>query len=206
VTSTIQLAFRRAQRTHAAAYIVVHAPQDQAPTIPVLSLPPLTVCFPIGCRIIVASSHPQHANTYGVVMQHTAKFVTFAPEDCFQESIRILPKSLILAPPLATPSLPLCQGEARTQDRIALLDGTEEDQTRTQGQREQDNVAYDSLPKATSFPVSHGYVSFTCIFRYLGSLINYSLRNDVINKLLNKLLQILLCTIWIDKGLFDCRV
>jgi len=27
-----------------------------------------------------------------------------------------------------------------------------------------------------------------------------------INKLLNKLLQILLCTIWIDKGLFDCRV
>jgi len=27
-----------------------------------------------------------------------------------------------------------------------------------------------------------------------------------INKLLNKLSQILLCTIWIDKGLFDCRV
>ena len=27
-----------------------------------------------------------------------------------------------------------------------------------------------------------------------------------INKLLNKLLQILLCTIWTDKGLFDCRV
>jgi hypothetical protein len=26
------------------------------------------------------------------------------------------------------------------------------------------------------------------------------------NKLLNKLSQILLCTIWIDKGLFDCRV
>ena len=27
-----------------------------------------------------------------------------------------------------------------------------------------------------------------------------------VNKLLNKLSQILLCTIWIDKGLFDCRV
>ena len=27
-----------------------------------------------------------------------------------------------------------------------------------------------------------------------------------INKLLNKLSQILLCTIWTDKGLFDCRV
>jgi len=30
--------------------------------------------------------------------------------------------------------------------------------------------------------------------------------NDEINKLLNKLSQILLCTIWTDKGLFDCRV
>jgi len=32
---------------------------------------------------------------------------------------------------------------------------------------------------------------------------------DLINKiikLLNKLSQILLCTIWTDKGLFDCRV
>ncbi len=27
-----------------------------------------------------------------------------------------------------------------------------------------------------------------------------------INKLLNKLSQILLCSIWTDKGLFDCRV
>ena len=27
-----------------------------------------------------------------------------------------------------------------------------------------------------------------------------------INKLLNKLSQILICTIWTDKGLFDCRV
>jgi hypothetical protein len=27
-----------------------------------------------------------------------------------------------------------------------------------------------------------------------------------INKLLNKLSKILLCTIWTDKGLFDCRV
>jgi len=30
--------------------------------------------------------------------------------------------------------------------------------------------------------------------------------NSEINKLLNKLSQILLCTIWTDKGLFDCRV
>ena len=31
-------------------------------------------------------------------------------------------------------------------------------------------------------------------------------RQEMMNKLLNKLSQILLCTIWMDKGLFDCRV
>jgi len=32
------------------------------------------------------------------------------------------------------------------------------------------------------------------------------IRLNLINKLLNKLSQILLCTIWTDKGIFDCRV
>ena len=104
---TIQRAFRRAQRAHTVACIVAqHAPQDQVPTIPVLSLSPSTASFPIGCRVIVAASHPQHANTYGVVIRHIPKFVIFAPENCSRESIRILPKSLIPAPPLATPSPP----------------------------------------------------------------------------------------------------
>ena len=66
---TIQRAFRRAQRAHAVACIVAqHAPRDQVPTIPVLSLSPSTASFPIGCRVIVTSSHPQHANTYGAVI------------------------------------------------------------------------------------------------------------------------------------------
>ena len=107
--------------------------------------------FSIGCCVIIALSHPQHANTYGVVIQHTAKFVIFASENCSQESIRVLPKSLILAPPTATPSPPPRRDEARTQDRIAFLDGAEEDQTRTQGQRERDNISYDALPKTANF-------------------------------------------------------
>ena len=68
---TIQQAFSRAQQAHAVACIVAqHTPQDQVPTttIPVLSLSPSTVSFPIGCRVIVTSSHPQHANTYGAVI------------------------------------------------------------------------------------------------------------------------------------------
>ena len=68
--------------------------------------------------------------------------------------------------------------EARTQDRIALSDGAEEDQTHTKGQQEQDNITYDAHPETTNFPVPDGYVSFTCTFRYLGSLNNYSLHGN----------------------------
>ena len=70
------------------------------------------------------------------------------------------------------------RGEARTQDRIALSDGAEEDQTHTKGQQEQDNITYDAHPETTNFPVSDEYVSFMRTFCYLGSLINYSLRKD----------------------------
>ena len=111
-------------------------------------------------------------------MQHTAKFVTFTPGNCSQESIHILPKLLVLAPPLATPSPPPRQDEAKTQDSIAISDGAEEDQTRTQGQREQYNISYDALPETANFPVFDGYVSFTRTFRYLGSLINFCLHDD----------------------------
>jgi hypothetical protein len=92
------------------------------------------------------------------VIRHTTKFVIFAPENCSRESIRILPK----------------RDEARTQDRIAISDGAEEDQTRTQGQRERDNISYDALPETANFPVYDGDVSFTRTFRYIGSLINYN--------------------------------
>ena len=36
----------------------------------------------------------------------------------------------------------------------------------------------DKLPETANFHVTDGYVSFTRTFRYLGSLINYSLCND----------------------------
>jgi len=49
---------------------------------------------------------------------------------------------------------------------------------RTPGQREQDNTAYDNLNETAKFTVINGFVSFTFTFRYLGSLINYSLRDD----------------------------
>ncbi len=52
-----------------------------ATTILALSLSPSTVSFPIKCRVIVASSHPQHANTFGAVI------VKFAPKNCSRESI-----------------------------------------------------------------------------------------------------------------------
>ena len=46
------------------------------------------------------------------------------------------------------------------------------------GQREQDNDTYDKLPETANVPVADGYVSFTRTFRYLGSLINFSLWDD----------------------------
>jgi len=63
-----------------------------------------------------------------------------------------------------------------TQRCVALLD-TKDDQSQTQG-RERNNDAYDKLPETAKFHVADGYVSFTRTFRYLGSLINYSLRDD----------------------------
>ena len=63
------------------------------------------------------------------------------------------------------------------RQRIALH-ATGNDQTQTPGQREQDNTAYDNLDETAKFPVADGSVSFACTFRYLGSLINYSLRDN----------------------------
>jgi hypothetical protein len=79
-------------------------------------------------------------------------------------------------PPLATSSPPPRRDEARTQDRIAISDGAEEDQTRTQGQRERDNISYDTLPETANFPSPMD--ASVSRARYLGSLINYSLRDD----------------------------
>jgi hypothetical protein len=40
------------------------------------------------------------------------------------------------------------------------------------------NIAYDNLAETANFPVANGFVSFTRMFHYLGSLINNSLPND----------------------------
>jgi hypothetical protein len=132
--------------------------------------------FPIGCRVIVIPSHPKHANTTGIVTRHTMKFVTFAPDNHPHDTTRILPKSLTIAsPPVTTP--PALRASTATKNRIALP-ATNNDQERTPGQREQDNIAYDNLPKTANFPIANEFVSFTRMFCYLGSLINYNLCND----------------------------
>jgi len=58
------------------------------------------------------------------------------------------------------------------------LHATDDDQTQTPGQREKENIAYDNLDKTAKFTVTDGFVSFTRTFCYLGSLINYSLRDN----------------------------
>jgi hypothetical protein len=152
-----------------------HAPRAQnPPALNALTLLPTN--FLIGSPVTVVSSHPSHGNATGVVTRHTAKFVTFSPDDTPQGRIRILPKSLLLSPPSAT-SLPEPRNSGVTRGCVAFLD-TEDDHTRTQGQRERDNDTYDKLPETATFPVADGYVSFACTFCYLGSLINYSLCDD----------------------------
>jgi hypothetical protein len=96
--------------------------------------------------------------------------------DSPQDRIRILPQSLLLVPPPAVVPPKPCN--SRTTKRRVALSYTVDDQSRTQGRTERDNDAYDKLPETANFHVADGYVSFTRTFRYLGSLINYSLRDD----------------------------
>ena len=107
-----------------------------------------------------------------------AKFVEFVPDNCHSNTIHILPKSLtITLPPPATSTPPApCSNKAPRQ-RIALH-ATDDNQARTPGQREQDNIAYDNLAATAKITVADGFVSFTRTFCYLDSLINYSLRDD----------------------------
>jgi hypothetical protein len=79
-------------------------------------------------------------------------------------------------PPPAVIPPKLCN--SRTTKRRVALSYTADDQSRKQGRTERDNDAYDKLPETANFHVADGYVSFTRTFRYLGSLINYSLRDD----------------------------
>jgi hypothetical protein len=80
----IQRAFRRAHiSTHPHQLIEQPAPSSTPPTD-----------FPIGCRVVVASSHPTHAGKGGTVCKLTKKFVMFSSGDSPTNIICILPKSL----------------------------------------------------------------------------------------------------------------
>jgi len=110
------------------------------------------------------------------VTNHTAKFVTLSPDASPDSRICILPKSLLSLPPRATP--PPEHQDRGAKRRFITLSEADDNQARTGKWREQDNDAYDKLPETANVPVSDGYVSFTRTFRYLGSLINFSLRDD----------------------------
>ncbi len=111
-----------------------------------------------------------------MVTRHTAKFVAFSPSDSPHVRIRILPQSLVLVPlPAAVHPSP-CRN--RTTQGCVAPSAEEDVHNWTQGRRERDDTAYDKLPETANLPVGDGYVSFTKIFRYLGSLIHYSLRDD----------------------------
>ena len=123
-------------------------------------------------------SHKPHANTNGTVTQHTAKFVEFVPDNCHPKTIRIFPQSLTIIPPLATSTPPASPRSNKVPRQHIALHATGNDHKRTPGQREQDNTAYDNLDETAKFTVADGSVSFACTFHYLGSLINYSLRDN----------------------------
>ena len=132
--------------------------------------------FPIGRHVTVVLSHPKHANATGVVTRHIAKFVTFSPVDSPQDRIGILPRLLLLVPPpTGVPTKPC---NSRMNRRCVELSDTEDDQSRMQGRKEREDDAYEKLPETVNFHVADRYVSFTRTFRYLGSLINYSIHDD----------------------------
>ena len=86
-----------------------------------------------------------------------------------------MPKSLLSLSPRTTPLPARPRGTTRRHIALPESDG---DESGTAKEREQDNDIYDGLPETANVPVADGYVSFTRTFRYLGSLINFSLRDD----------------------------
>ena len=82
--SLIQRAFRRTYTNTRPHQLTEHpASSPNSPTD-----------FPLGCRVVVASSHPTHAGKGGTVCKLTKKFVMISPDDTPTAIIRILPKSL----------------------------------------------------------------------------------------------------------------
>jgi hypothetical protein len=118
--------------------------------------------FPIGCRVVVASSHPTHAGKGGTVCKLSQKFVFFIPDENSTDIIRILPKSL----------------SAYHPDGRRKINSADNDDKHDPGQTECEHTMYDQLNKTQDFPIADCFVSFTRTFPYLGSLISYNLPDD----------------------------
>jgi hypothetical protein len=110
-------------------------------------------------------------------MNHTAKFVTLSPDTSPDSRICILPKLLLSLPPPST-SRPERHNRGASHGHVALPVADDDEKHNHRKQHRRDNDAYDKLPKTATIPVANGYVSFTRIFCYLGSLINFSLCYD----------------------------
>jgi hypothetical protein len=139
--------FQHSQHQDAAATTIVEqpAPSTNCPT-----------AFPVGCNVIVTSIHPKHANKGGTVLQHTKKYVMFAPDKHPSNIIHILPKSL----------------SAYHPDGRCMINSSDDDKEQNLGQTEREHKMYDWLDETQIFPVADGFVRFTWIFPYLGSLIS----------------------------------
>ena len=161
--------FQHAQRDEAAATLIQRTYRRTHPTVRSYQLAeqpaPSSTCttdFPIGCHVVVASSHKKHANKAGIVCKLTKKFVFFTPDTSPTEVIRILPKTLA----------------AYNNDGRRIINSTDDDEDPDQGRTEREHTMYDKLKETQDFPVADGTVTFTRTFRYLGSLISYNLRDD----------------------------
>jgi hypothetical protein len=83
--------------------------------------------FPIGCCVVVASSHPKHASKGGTVCKLTKKFVLFTLDKNPTDIIRILPKSLAAYHP---------NGRKK-------INSADEDNEHNPGQTEREHAMYD---------------------------------------------------------------
>ena len=143
----------------------------QSPTA--LSIPPSTTFFAVGSRVTIIPSHHTHGGKDGVVTRHTAKFVVIALNG---KETRILPKS-ILPHPQKTPN-PGSTNSSALPPTPSITHVPDDDDAPTPDETELEGSIYDKLDETQNVPVADGFISFTRTFRYLGSLISYSLRDD----------------------------
>jgi hypothetical protein len=104
--------------------------------------------FPVGYHVIVALSHPTHADKEGTVYRHTKKYVMFTSKEHSSDIIRILPKSLAAYHP----------------NRQCKINSSDNNNEYNLGQAEHEHEMYDQLDKTQTFQVADGFISFTRTF------------------------------------------